>query len=65
MPGAWATTLARTPYFEAGDDVLDDVKYPRILQAFFKSCVTFHPAGVNLPGARFGVGVERASEREG
>ncbi|KIM37323.1 hypothetical protein M413DRAFT_277406 [Hebeloma cylindrosporum] len=32
-------------------------KYPHVRQAFYKPRVTFHPASVNLPGARFGVGV--------
>ncbi|KAF8149125.1 hypothetical protein B0H34DRAFT_791603 [Crassisporium funariophilum] len=31
-------------------------KYPHVRQAFYKPRVTFHPASVNLPGARFGVG---------
>ena len=44
-------------------------KYPHVRQAFYKPRVTFHPASVNLPGARFGVGVsslgrERGKERE-
>ena len=30
-------------------------KYPHVRQAFYKPRVTFHPASVNLPGARFGV----------
>ncbi len=32
-------------------------KYPHVRQAFYKPRVTFHPASVNLGGARFGVGV--------
>ncbi|KAH9481932.1 MYND-type zinc finger protein samB [Psilocybe cubensis] len=36
-------------------------KYPHVRQAFYKPRVTFHPASVNLPGARFGVGVPAGS----
>jgi hypothetical protein len=32
-------------------------QYPHVRQAFYKPCVTFFPASVNLPGARFSVGV--------
>jgi len=32
-------------------------KYPHVRQAFYKPRVTFHPASVNLPGARFGAGI--------
>ena len=42
-------------------------KYPHVRQEFYKPRVTFHPASVNLPGARFGVGVSalgRGKERE-
>ena len=44
-------------------------KYPHVRQAFYKPRVTFHPASVNLPGARFGVGAnslgrDRGKERE-
>lgn len=38
-------------------------KYPHVRQAFYKPRVTFHPASVNLPGARFGVG-QYVSSRE-
>ena len=31
-------------------------KYPHVRHVFYKPRVTFHPASVNLPGARFGVG---------
>lgn len=31
-------------------------KYPHVRQAFYKPRVTFHPASVNLGGARFGLG---------
>ena len=32
-------------------------KYPHVCQAFYKPRVTFHPASVDLSGARFGLGV--------
>lgn len=34
-------------------------KYPHVRQAFYKPRVTFHPASVNLGGARFSVGVQQ------
>jgi hypothetical protein len=34
-------------------------KYPHVRQAFYKPRVTFHPASVNLAGARFGSGVQQ------
>jgi len=34
-------------------------KYPHVRQAFYKPRVTFHPASVNLGGARFGLGVQQ------
>ena len=33
-------------------------KYPHVRQTFYKPRVTFHPASVNLGGARFGMGVQ-------
>ncbi|KAF8955693.1 hypothetical protein BDZ97DRAFT_1764590 [Flammula alnicola] len=36
-------------------------KYPHVRQAFYKPRVTFHPASVNIPGARFGMGVAQGS----
>ncbi|KAF9460214.1 hypothetical protein BDZ94DRAFT_1266533 [Collybia nuda] len=40
-------------------------KYPHVRQAFYKPRVTFHPASVDLPGARYGSGTgERAKEKE-
>jgi hypothetical protein len=32
-------------------------KYPHVRQAFYKPRITFHPASVNLPGARYGMGI--------
>jgi hypothetical protein len=42
-------------------------KYPHVRQAFYKPRVTFHPASVDLPGARYGTGVaaEKARDKAG
>jgi hypothetical protein len=40
-------------------------KYPHVRQAFYKPRASFHPASVNLPGARYGVtGKNKERERE-
>ena len=40
-------------------------KYPHVRQAFYKPRTSFHPASVNLPGARYGMtGKMKEKERE-
>ena len=70
------TTGHGTPHHDAGiyrdEDVLLGLqllaylsKYPHVRQAFYKPRVSFHPASVNLPGARYSAtGKMKEKERE-